>query len=80
MAEKVKTFEQQLQQLEVLVQKMDSEDVPLETAIKHYEEGVRISAQLNKILDHAQRRVEILSNKGGETQAEPFPEEETDPS
>jgi exodeoxyribonuclease VII small subunit len=73
------SFEDQLQQLELLVRKLDAEDVPLEDAIKYYEEGIQLSARLNKVLDTAQRRVEILSNKNGETQTESFPEEENLP-
>lgn len=80
MAKEAPTFEEQLQQLEEIVRKLDAEDVPLEEAIQHYEAGVKISAKLNDVLDAAQRRVEILSNKNGDTQAEPFPEEEIDPT
>ena len=68
-------FEQQLAMLERIVAELDSEDLPLEKAITAYEKGVGLSIQLNKTLEHAQRRIEILTQSAnGEKIAVPFDE------
>ena len=37
-----KTFEQSMQQLEQIVQELESGDLPLEKAIKKFEEGTQL--------------------------------------
>ena len=54
------TFEQQLAQLEEVVREMDSDEIPLEKAILSYEKGVKLSLALNKTLEEAQRKIEVL--------------------
>ena len=76
-SKKNQSFEARLGELEALVQKLDAEDVPLEQAIEFYEQGVQLSAELNKTLDQVQRRIEILTqNENGDLVTEPFDEEE----
>ena len=72
------SFEVQLANLEDIVQALDAEDLPLEKAIALYEKGVTLSFSLNKTLEEAQRKIEILTkNARGEMTAEPFGEDET---
>ena len=69
------TFEDQLADLEDIVRRLDSEDLSLEKAIDSYETGVKLSFQLNKTLEEAQRKIEILTQTArGEYQARPFDE------
>jgi len=70
-------FEEELAQLEEIVKLLDSEDLPLEKAIESYEQGVKLSYRLNRTLEEAQRKIEIVrrTNDGGH-QAEPFGEED----
>ena len=73
--EKQPTFEEQLAELETIVQQLDAEDVPLEQAIAYYEQGVKLSAKLNKTLDQVQRKIEVLTqNEAGDLVQEPFEE------
>lgn len=73
------SFEEQLAQLEEIVARLDSEELPLEKAIESYEAGIRLSLALNKTLDEAQRKVEILTrNARGELEAKPFDEAKDD--
>ncbi len=73
------SFEEQLAQLEEIVTRLDSEELPLEKAIESYEAGIRLSLALNKTLDEAQRKVEILTrNARGELAAKPFDEGQND--
>ena len=70
------TFEEQLGELESIVGRLDNEELPLEEAIKAYETGVKLSFSLNKTLEGAQRKIEILTQTArGEYRAEPFDEE-----
>lgn len=79
MARKKDSFEHQLAALEAIVAELDEEDVPLERAIEAYEAGVTLSVALNKTLEEAQRKIEILTRSArGEFEAQPF-EEETNP-
>lgn len=67
------SFEERLENLEAIVRELDSDDLPLEKAIEAYERGVKLSSALNKTLEDAQRRIEILTrNEDGEVVAEPF--------
>jgi exodeoxyribonuclease VII small subunit len=71
--EKTTSFEEQLAGLEAIVKELDSDELPLEQAIAAYERGVKLSAALNKTLEEAQRKIEVLTrNADGEVVAEPF--------
>ena len=71
-------FEQSLARLEEIVRKMESANVPLDDAMKLFEEGMQLSRECQKQLEQAEARVEILLKKaGGEMAAQPFePENE----
>ena len=69
------TFEEQLAKLEAIVGGLDAEDLPLEKAIEAYEEGVQLSYTLNKTLEEAQRKIEVLTQTaGGRLEPRPFEE------
>jgi len=70
------TFEEELAQLEEIVRGLDAEELPLEKAIESYESGVKLSFKLNKTLEEAQRKIEILTRTArGELEPKPFEEE-----
>ena len=66
------SFEQGLEELEAIVQKLESGDLSLEQSLELFENGLRLSKSCRKRLDDAETRVEILMKKGGERKAEPF--------
>lgn len=70
-------FEDALKRLEEIVDTLDKGDIPLERSLKIFEEGVRLSRLCNKMLDKAEKKVEILmrDEKGG-LEAKPFEVEE----
>ena len=70
--EKTASFEAQLGRLTELTEKLESGDLPLEEALKAYEEGVQISRRLLEQLDAAEQRIEILSGRGGDLKTGPF--------
>jgi len=47
-------------------------DLPLEEALKLYEEGITLYRVCNKKLDEAEYKVETLVNEGGEIKMEKF--------
>lgn len=66
-------FEDALKRLEEIVDTLDKGDISLERSLKIFEEGVRLSRLCNKMLDKAEKKVEILmrDEKGG-LEAKPF--------
>jgi exodeoxyribonuclease VII small subunit len=55
------TFEDGMTKLEDLVDKLESNELPLEDSIKAFEEGMKLAADLMKTLEKAQERVRKLS-------------------
>jgi len=55
-----KTFEQAMKQLEQIVQDLESGDMPLEKAIKKFEEGIQLSKYCTEKLDESEKRITIL--------------------
>ena len=54
------TFEQALQQLEQIVQKLEKGDLPLEESLRLYEDGIRLSRLCHGTLEEAEGRIELL--------------------
>jgi exodeoxyribonuclease VII small subunit len=74
-------FEQALSELETLVQKLETGDVPLEDALKTFVRGVALTRQCQTALRNAQQKVEILlanSGNNGEEEVAPFDDEDAD--
>jgi len=55
-----KTFEQAIGQLEQIVQELESGDLPLEKAVKKFEEGIQLSKYCSQKLDETEKRITIL--------------------
>jgi exodeoxyribonuclease VII small subunit len=54
------TFEQALQRLEQIVQKLEKGDLPLEESLRHYEDGIRLSRLCHGKLEEAEGKIEML--------------------
>jgi exodeoxyribonuclease VII small subunit len=54
------SFEKALEQLELIVQELESEELPLEKAIKKFEEGIKLSKFCNKKLVESEKKVTLL--------------------
>jgi exodeoxyribonuclease VII small subunit len=81
----MKSFEDRLNRLESLSEKLREGKIPLEEAVSIFEEGMKLAKDLEKELTKIERKVEILVNepakKGGagldtEPVLELFPEAE----
>jgi exodeoxyribonuclease VII small subunit len=69
----MKNFEERLERLENLGEAIRKTDLPLEEALKAFEEGIKLARSLEKDLEKVESRIEILMN-GPEAKAEENPE------
>lgn len=70
-----KTFEQSMEQLEKIVEELESGDLPLEKALKKFEEGMKHSKNCSEILDDTDRKITmILQKPDGTIKEQPFTE------
>ncbi|HEQ4185573.1 TPA: exodeoxyribonuclease VII small subunit [Streptococcus pyogenes] len=64
---KTKTFEENLQDLETIVNKLENGDVPLEEAISEFQKGMLLSKELQKTLQAAEKTfVKVMQADGTE--------------
>lgn len=61
-----KTFEQQLQELEQIVNNLEKGNVPLEEAMAQFKEGIDLSNTLQKTLNDAEETLSKVINSNGE--------------
>lgn len=66
------TFEQAMESLETIVARLESGDVPLETAIELFQEGMTLSKLCGQKLEQVERRIEMLVEGDTELQRKPF--------
>jgi exodeoxyribonuclease VII small subunit len=60
----IKDFEAAIAELETIVKKLEDGDLTLEQSLDLYERGVRLSRYCHGRLEEAERRVEVLGEKG----------------
>ena len=71
-------FEDALEKLENIVREMEAGEMPLDSALKSFEEGIRLIRFCSAKLDETQRRVEQLLEKENSLQTKTFQDEDTD--
>jgi exodeoxyribonuclease VII small subunit len=70
----VPSFEDALAELERVVEELEGGELSLDDSLARYETGVRRLAECRKLLDAAERKVEILRRSAdGSLAASPFP-------
>ncbi len=68
-----KTFEMAMKQLEQIVQDLESSDLPLEKAIKKFEEGIKISKYCSEKLDESEKKITLLMQDSDSKNASEIP-------
>jgi exodeoxyribonuclease VII small subunit len=68
----IKDFEAAIGELEGIVKKLEEGDLALEASLKLYERGVHLSRFCHARLEEAERRIEVLSERG---ELKPFDED-----
>jgi len=56
-------FQDLLKRLEKIVEELESGKLPLEDSLKRYEEGVKLSVACAKLLETAQKKIEVLTKR-----------------
>jgi exodeoxyribonuclease VII small subunit len=72
MEEQTPSFERELEELEAVVKRLESGDLPLEESLKLFERGVALSDSCRRQLEAAETRVEMLVKRGRGVVAQPF--------
>ena len=71
--EKTKSFEIKMKRLEEIINKMESSGIDLEDSIKLFEEGMDLSKECQNLLDKAEEKVKVLTQRpSGESQTKDF--------
>ena len=78
-ASKNVNLEKALADLENLVEELESGDLPLEKAMKKFEEGIKLTRSCQKALKDAEQKVEILLKSAGGESLEDFDVADEDP-
>ena len=76
MSSKEVKFEELIEKLEDITNKLEKEQLSLDESVKLFEEGMKISKDCNSKLEDAEKRITILINKNDEITEENFIPEE----
>ena len=58
------SYEAAFQELEALVARMESGDLPLEDSVKLYERGQRLAAHCQALLEEAELKIRLVDENG----------------
>ncbi len=81
MTDETPSFENALEQLEEIVQRLEKGELPLEESLKLYEDGIRLSRFCHAKLEEAEGKIELLmkdargeiaTDKAGKPKTTPF--------
>jgi exodeoxyribonuclease VII small subunit len=70
----IKDFEKSLQQLESIVQKMETGELGLEQSLTQFEQGIQLAKTCQNALSSAELKVNQLIEENGLQQSIPFEE------
>jgi exodeoxyribonuclease VII small subunit len=66
-------FEKSFQDLEKIVQRLESEELPLDESLQLFEQGIRLSRFCHQRLEEVEKKIElILADAKGQPVTEPF--------
>lgn len=63
---KIFDFEGALRELEALIKRMESGELPLEESLRQFERGMQLTRACQKALAEAEQKVKLLTQKQGE--------------
>ena len=66
-AKKSYPFEQSLEKLEQLVERMEQGDLTLEDSLKTFEQGIKLTRECQQALARAEQKVKLLIEENGTT-------------
>ena len=71
MAENI-NFEKSIAELEEIVKKLEAGNISLDEMLKYFEQGTKLVADCNKVLDETEAKLNILIKKNGEIVKQDF--------
>lgn len=71
-------FERSLEELEKLVERMEEGELSLEDSLAHYERGIRLGRSCERALDEAEQRIQVLTEKDGQSELTLFEADDDD--
>jgi len=72
-------FEKAFAELEQIVKRLESEELPLDESLELFEKGIRLSRFCNQKLEEVEKKIElILADSKGQPKSEPFEPEDED--
>lgn len=69
---KLPNFENALEELESLVEKLESGELSLDDSLKQFKRGVELTRHCQSVLENAQQTVQKLTELDDESSATPF--------
>lgn len=67
------TFEKAMKQLEDIVNELENGELPLEKAMKKFEEGIKLSKFCSEKLDETEKKITLLTqDQDGNVEESPF--------
>jgi exodeoxyribonuclease VII small subunit len=57
------SFETKIERLDIIVQTLDEGNVPLDTMLELYEEGMNLAQQCREYLEKSEQKIEIIEKK-----------------
>jgi exodeoxyribonuclease VII small subunit len=69
-------FESALKELENIVERMEQGDMSLEQSLKEFEQGINLTRACQTALKEAEQKVQVLVEKNGQTDVQPFENED----
>ncbi len=69
-------FEETMEKLEQIANKLEKGDLSLEESLSEFEEGMKLSKKCNEIIENAEKKITVLLQKDGEIKEENFIPEE----
>ena len=71
-ANETNSFEQNIAELEAIVQRLEHGELSLDQALAQFEQGVSLSRQSQQQLQHAEQKVQLLTQTNGQEQLQSF--------
>ena len=65
-----KTFEERLELVKSMIDKIEKGDLSLEESVTQFEEGMKILNELDQEMDQIQRRITLLQEQGDDNRTE----------
>lgn len=69
-------FEEAIKKLEEISKELESGELSLDESVSKFEEGMKLSKTCTKMLNEAEKRINILINNDGEIKEENFEPED----